>query len=154
MWTESKKYASKRDPKVAFVYTPAICSDFCATTSFPVQSAVATETATTRGTGRDKAPSLRKTIVSKQIRSILFLSSEGGKMLACHSLIANNLNSAPRREMLLVLPIWASWAIQVLLKSCRRAAVGLEIALQCRVWMERGRIGTELATASRYSFMN
>lgn len=109
----------------------AIYTDFfCATPSFPMQSVVTTETATTHGTGRDKAPSLRKTITSIKILFILSLLFEGCKMLVCHSLIANNVNSAFRREMLLVMPIWTPWTMQVLLKACLCAALGLETAPQ------------------------
>lgn len=122
----------------------AIYTDFCASTSFSMQLLVTTETATTHGTGRDKAPSLRQTITS-----IKFLF-EGCKKLICHSLIANNINSAFCREMLLVMPIWTPWTMQVLLKACISAAVGLETAPQSRAWMEHGKIGTELATTSRY----
>lgn len=72
-------YVCKAYPKVAFAYMLAVHSDFCATTSCSLQSVVTTETATTHGTGRDKAPSLRKSIIGRQILSILLLPFEGGK---------------------------------------------------------------------------
>lgn len=100
-----KKCAHKRDPKVAIIYMLTIYTDFCATTAFSMQSVVTTETATTHGTGKDKAPSLRRTITSIKIFFILFLLFEGCIMLVCHNFVANNVNSDFHREMLLVMPI-------------------------------------------------
>lgn len=144
-------YVCKTYPKVASVYMLAVHSDFCATTSCSLQSVVTTETATTHGTGRDKAPSLRKSITGKQILSILSLSFEGGKtpgMSQSHCMWTSG------KEIFSVMSIWTPWTILFLLKSCLCASVGLERAPQGRAWMEHGISGIELAATSRYSFIN
>lgn len=53
-------------------------------------------------------------------------------MLVFHSLIANSVNSAFSKEMLLVMAIGTPWAMKVLLKARLCAAVGLETAPPCR----------------------